>query len=361
MSFTSGGIPTFGFGTARLRGTDGAKAIRAAVDVGIRHFDTAKCYGNEELLGTVLRSSLEDGTVKSRGDLFVTSKLWNDDHQPAHVAAACRSSLERLGLGYLDLYLVHWPVSWRKGTLGCPDSGVTLEETWRAMEKLVDEGLVRAIGVSNFGERRLSQLLALARIKPACNQIELHPRLQQPSLVKFCQRSGVVVVAWSPLAKGGPLASAGPAIEAMAEQRGLTPTQLTLLWHLSRGVVPIPRSSNPGHIRENFDVWKRATSQDSPTAGRQGEPGPRKRVLTRGTGAAGRGCAGVGGGGLALLTGGELADFAALNTGTRLVRDFVGIFEDTSWPWSLVGSILVFFARVVWAIIPNRLDFKMPK
>ena len=271
--------------------------------------------------------------------LYVTCvpKLWNDDHRPRHVAEACRASLERLQLDYLDLYLVHWPAAWRKGTLGCPDDGVSMEETWRAMETLVDQGLVRAIGVSNFGPERLSRLLSTARIAPVCNQIELHPSLQQQGLVDLCQSKGVAVTAWSPLAKGKSATSqAGDTVSALAKQRGISPSSLVLLWHLSRGVIAIPRSSNPAHIQENCDVWRRAT-------------------------AAGAGGLGPGVGPLALLSSEELALMRGLDRGARLTFDFVGVFEETKWPWPWVGTLLCAVARVIWAVLPNWLDFRMPK
>lgn len=194
-------IPALGLGTAWLRKEAGKDALRAALGHGCRSFDCAKVYGNEALVGEVLKEAVDSSAVK-REELYIASKVWNDDHRPDMVASACRASLARLQLSYLDLYLVHWPVHWRKGTIGCPDSGVTMAETWEAMERLVDEGLVREIGVSNFGPKKLGELLQTCRIRPVVNQVELHPQLQQPALVKFCQDNKVTVTAWSPLFKG---------------------------------------------------------------------------------------------------------------------------------------------------------------
>lgn len=308
----------------------------------------------------------------------MTSKVWNDDHRPEHVAAACRASLARLQLSYLDLYLVHWPAAWRKGTIGCPDHEVDLMDTWRAMELLVDQGLVRHIGVSNFGEQRLTRLLNEARILPRCNQIEIHLQHQQCDLVKFCQKNGIVVTAWSPLAKGG-LVNDHPVVAAIAARRGISTSQLVLLWHFSRGVVAIPKSSNPEHIRDNLAVWKRAVARPSGGGGGDDERGGgvasdiqsgslKKRNQGDGDSDKGRGAHALVSSGWnedensVLLSGVELDAIRELDSGKRLIFDFVGVFETTKWwPWHLVGSALCFLARIFWALCPFRIDLKFPR
>ncbi len=150
-------MPLLGIGTARLKAEGAITAVLAALSAGYRHIDGAKVYGNEAWVGAAIAQAVSEGVVR-RSELFVTSKCWNDDHRPEHVRQACLRSLNDLQLEYLDMYLVHWPVAWRKGTLGCADDGVCMLETWRAMEALVDDGLVRSIGVSNFGMRALGQV-----------------------------------------------------------------------------------------------------------------------------------------------------------------------------------------------------------
>jgi alcohol dehydrogenase (NADP+) len=332
-------IPRLGFGTARLRGSSGITAIRGAIATGYRHFDTAKVYGNEEILGAELCAALKDGRIESREALFVTSKLWNDDHRPEHVEPACRGSLSRLGLDYIDLYLIHWPCHWRKGTLGCPDYEVDMVVTWKAMESLVRKGLVKYIGVSNFGEELLTKIMKNAEIKPVCNQIELHPRLQQQRLVDFCQRNNIIVTAWSPLAKGsyGSITDNNNIVAQAALKRSISSSELVLLWHLTRNIVAIPRSSNLMHMKDNLNVLKRSSTNNNNGSGR--------------------------GGGeinLALLSPEEMKAMSELDKGARLTFDFVGAFEETQFPWTWVGKVLYFAARMIWAVLPNRLDFKMP-
>ena len=172
---TGAAMPLVGLGTAHLYREKGRAALRDALAAGYRHVDCAKVYGNEHLVGEELTSAMTRLGI-ARDELFIVSKLWNDDHAPEDVAAACRRSLSDLQLDYLDLYLVHWPLDWRKGTVLCPGN-TPMIECWRAMEKLVDEGLVRAIGVSNFDESQLRELVdnVDVRLKPAVNQVELHP------------------------------------------------------------------------------------------------------------------------------------------------------------------------------------------
>jgi len=314
-------MPPLGFGTARLgSGPTLERALRAAVvDAGTLHVDCAKLYGNEEAVGRVLRALTDEGRV-TRERLWVTSKLWNDDH--ADVRGACVRSLRRLQLDYLDLYLIHWPLAWRRGTVLCPDDSVTLADTWRAMEALVEEGLVRRVGVSNFDRSVLARdILPHCRITPYANQIELHPFNAQPELVRFCQERGIRVVAWSPLAKGAPALAGDATLVRIARARGATVTQVVLRWHAQRGVVPIPRSSSPAHVVENAAALKLELE----------------------------------------LTDAEMRDIGALNKNERLFFDVVGVFDDTAPVWGYVGAALRGLARLVFAVAPNRVDLMQPQ
>eukprot|EP01065_Artemidia_motanka_P035229 TRINITY_DN43136_c0_g1_i1.p2 TRINITY_DN43136_c0_g1~~TRINITY_DN43136_c0_g1_i1.p2 ORF type:complete len:345 (+),score=123.74 TRINITY_DN43136_c0_g1_i1:93-1037(+) len=312
-------MPLVGFGTARLRGDRLRSALAGAVaDCGVRHIDCAKVYGNEHIVGEVLEQLTAAGTVQ-RKDLFVVSKLWNDDHRPEHVAAACRRTLSDLRLEYLDLYLVHWPTAWRKGTVLCRDSRVTLRDTWRAMERLVDEGLVRCIGVSNFDEERLKELDAVPPRHQCCvNQVEMHPRLAQPGLLRACEARSIVVTAWSPLAKHPAELSRIPAVGRLAAKKQCTAAQAVVAWHVARGVCAIPRSSSVPHIREN--VAAAAIALDRA----------------------------------------DLDDMAEADRGQRLAPDFVGAFSGTAWYWKAAGNIVAAFAWFFWAVVPNWLDLRMP-
>lgn len=318
-------MPVVGLGTSRMRAKTVRSAVKSAILEGYRHIDTAKVYGNEEFIGAEIARCVAEGLVE-RKDLFITSKVWNDDHRPEDVARACRESLKRLKIKYLDLYLVHWPMAWAKGTMFCPDFDVTMQETWTAMEKLVREGLVKSIGVSNFGTESLGILLKRA-IPPAVNQIELHPRLAQRELVRFCQENDVAVSAWSPLCRYHSDVIESPCISAVAETHRVEPAQVVLRWHLERGIVVIPRSQSRAHIRSNADVFSFS------------------------------------------LTESEKAAINALDKNQRIVRDFVGIFENTPRiPWRIIGAALsgvfwiwftLFFPRVLNLLMPQRSALEM--
>jgi alcohol dehydrogenase (NADP+) len=278
---TGRSMPLLGIGTARLKAEGAVTAVLEALRAGYRHIDGAKVYGNEAFVGAAIAKAVSEGVVR-RSELFVTSKCWNDDHRPEHVRRACLRSLQDLQLEYLDLYLVHWPLAWRKGTLGCTDGGACLLGTWRAMEALVNDGLVRSIGVSNFGTQALGQvrggcpagmhrissraipasscvvgrglitcalalrasapqLLSGCRIQPACNQIERHPMHAQQALVRWCHEKHIRCVAWSPLAKYGAAISRHPLLLAVAERHGVSVPVVMLRWQLQKGVPPSPR------------------------------------------------------------------------------------------------------------------------
>lgn len=217
-------IPQLGFGVWQVPDSDVDGAIATALEVGYRHLDTARIYGNEEGVGRAIAAS-----GLARDELFVTTKVWNDDHGRARTRAAFERSLERLGLDMLDLYLIHWPTP----------RFDTYVETWEALREIRDEGLVRAIGVCNFGADHLSRLHKQTGEWPAINQIELHPYLQQEELREFHHGNGIVTESWSPLASGKEVLE-DLALAAIAEAHGVTPAQVILAWHRQLGLVVIP-------------------------------------------------------------------------------------------------------------------------
>ena len=231
-------MPQLGYGVFRVPDDDTERAVLAALDAGYRSIDTASLYGNETGVGRALT-----GSGLARAELFVTTKVWNDDQGYDSALRAFDASLGRLGLDHVDLYLIHWP----KPSL---DRYV---ETWRALEKLYADRRVRAIGVSNFQPDHLRRLLDETDIVPAVNQIELHPDLQQEQLRRFHAEHGVVTEAWSPLGQG--LALRHPVVADLAHRHGRTPAQVVLRWHVQLGNVAIPKSTTPSRIRENIELF----------------------------------------------------------------------------------------------------------
>lgn len=253
-------MPLVGLGTWQAaRGVVG-RAVADALDLGYVHIDCAAAYANECEVGEALAAAMAKGTV-TREDLFVTSKLWNDRRRPADVREGLLQTLADLQLDYLDLYLIHWPVVWQRGTLMQTDTGASIVECWRALEAAVDEGLVRSIGVSNFNETQLAELSRAARFEPAVNQIEIHPRLPQHALVEYCQSRGVAVTAYSPLARGGGLFDDN-AVGGIAAKHGVTPAQAVLRWGVERGVVVIPKSVTASRIAANSDIFGFALDEE---------------------------------------------------------------------------------------------------
>jgi 2,5-diketo-D-gluconate reductase A len=239
-------MPQLGFGVFQVGDDEATAAVATALDCGYRSIDTAALYGNEHGVGVAVRAS-----GIPREELFVTTKLWNADHGADRVRPAFERSLDKLGLDYVDLYLVHWPV---------PSKDLYVE-TWRAFERLHADGRVRAIGVSNFTAAQLRRLLHETDVVPAVNQIELHPGFQQPELRDLHREQGIVTEAWSPLGQGAALRS--PVITRLADRYGRTPAQVVLRWHLELGNVVIPKSVTPARIRENIAVFDfRLSSED---------------------------------------------------------------------------------------------------
>ncbi|NLU66868.1 aldo/keto reductase [Streptomyces sp. HNM0574] len=237
-------IPQLGFGVFQVPDEETTAAVGTALESGYRSIDTAAVYGNEAGVGRALASS-----GVPREELFVTTKLWNDDQGCDATLAAFDASLEKLGLEYVDLYLIHWPTPARDRYL----------DTYRAMEKLLADGRTRAIGVSNFQPAHLRRLLDHTGIVPVLNQVELHPGLQQRELRAFHAEHGIATEAWSPLAQGALLKD--EAIAGIAERHGKTPAQVVLRWHLQEGTIVIPKSVTPERIRQNLDVFGFALTQ----------------------------------------------------------------------------------------------------
>jgi len=243
-------IPQLGFGVFKVPPAETAEIVGRALAAGYRHIDTAAMYGNEAEVG---RAVAESGIP--RDELFVTTKLNNDAHGTDEALRAFEDSRRKLGLDVVDLYLIHWPLP----------SQNRYVETWRALEKLRGDGVVRAIGVSNFQSAHLQRLLDETDTVPALNQIELHPYLTQEALRRFDADHGIATEAWSPLARGGTLLR-DQVVTSTAEKYGRTPAQIVLRWHLQLGNVVIPKSATPSRIEENFAVFDFELADDDVAA-----------------------------------------------------------------------------------------------
>lgn len=259
----TGAMPAIGFGSLFSDRVAGKRAISFALEEGFRHLDCAELYRTEDIVGEAMQEAFSAGTV-TRGELFVTTKLWNNNHRPERVGPALKASLARLQLDYVDCYLIHTPFAFPPGDEQHPrdehnqpiyDSGVTLVETWRAMERLVDEGRCRSIGLSDIRLETLREIVAVARIKPAVVQVESHPYLPEWELLEFCRQHGIVMLAFAPLGHGmKPRVTEDPVIVAIAEQAHETPAKVVLAWAVQRGTAFLTTSMTPEHIRENFEI-----------------------------------------------------------------------------------------------------------
>jgi len=263
LNHGAGHMPALGFGTLIPDAAVTITATRDALEAGFRHFDCAERYGNEREVGTALQAGLAAGGI-AREDIFVTTKLWNSNHRPERVEPAFEASLDRLGLKYLDLYLIHTPFAFQPGDEQDPrdqdgnviyDRGVTLLDTWRAMESLVDHGRCRAIGLSDITLDGLLPIYESARIKPAVVQVESHPYLPETELLEFCKEKGIVFLAFAPVGHGmrpGPLED--PVILAIASRVGKTPAQVLLAWAVQRGTALLTTPKTAARAKENFNI-----------------------------------------------------------------------------------------------------------
>ncbi|XP_068950279.1 prostaglandin-E(2) 9-reductase-like [Petaurus breviceps papuanus] len=270
-------IPVLGLGTYAPRSvpkSEGERATKVAIEVGFRHIDGAFLYENEKEVGQAIRAKIADGTV-TREDIFYTGKLWNTFHRPELVRPSLEETLKSLQLDYIDLYIIHWPVSFKPGkkmfltdeNLKFISDTVDLRDTWEAMEKCKDAGLVKSIGVSNFNRRQLEMILNKPglKYKPVCNQVECHPYLNQSKLLEFCKSKDIILVAYSSLGshreaewtdQKSPILLEDPVLGAIAKKHNRTPAQVILRYQIQRGVVVLAKSFTEKRIKENFEVFE---------------------------------------------------------------------------------------------------------
>jgi diketogulonate reductase-like aldo/keto reductase len=259
----SGAIPAVGFGTLIPDPIKTKQATKTALEVGFRNFDCAERYRNEDAVGEAMQAFFNAGTAR-REDVFVATKLWNTNHRPERVKPAFEASLRRLQVDYADCYLIHTPFAFRPGEDFHPtdaqgqvayDPGVTLIETWHALERLVDEGRCKSIGLSDVSLEKLKEIVAAARIKPAMVQVESHPYLPQWDLLDFCREQGIVMQAFAALGHAmEPRLLDDPVITAIARRVHKTPAQVALAWAVQRGTTFLTTSVTPSRIQENYDI-----------------------------------------------------------------------------------------------------------
>ncbi|XP_021378513.1 aldose reductase-like isoform X2 [Mizuhopecten yessoensis] len=271
-------VPCVGLGTWKSKPGEVGAAVTTAIGLGYRHFDCALIYGNEKEIGEAIKEAIGNGTVK-REDLFITTKLWNTYHSKARVLEGCKESLTNLGLDYIDMYLIHWPVATRENVALFPKSpdgkadvvDIDFIETWTAMQDLVDEGMCRSIGVSNFNSKQIQRILDLGLKHPlSCNQIEISPYNSNERLLQFCKSKGIVVVAYSPLGSADrpwakpddPKLLEEPKIVKIAAQYNKSPGQVLLRWGIQRGYIIIPKSVSATRQKQNFEVFDFTLNDD---------------------------------------------------------------------------------------------------
>ncbi|SEP41997.1 aldo/keto reductase [Niastella yeongjuensis] len=256
-------MPALGFGTLIPDAVDTKNAVRYALEAGFRHFDCAERYRNEAVVGEAIQAGLAAGVI-SREDIFVTTKLWNTNHRPERVEPAFEGSLKRLQLNYLDLYLIHTPFAFQPGDEQDPrdqsgnviyDNSISLTDTWKAMERLVDGGKCRAIGLADVNLEKLRTIYESARIKPAVVQVEAHPYLPETELLDFCKNNGITLLAFAPLGHGirpGPIED--PVVLSIAARVKKTPAQVLLAWAIQRGTAVLTTARTAARVQENFDI-----------------------------------------------------------------------------------------------------------
>jgi 2,5-diketo-D-gluconic acid reductase len=262
-------MPQVGFGTYKVVPEQASDAVYTAISYGYRHIDTAQLYFNEAEVGQGIGKAIADGLV-SREQLYVTTKLNNNNHAPADVERSFDESLAKLGCDYVDLFLVHWPMPNR--------ADLDMVATWKAMTKLLEDGRLRSIGVSNFLPEHIEHISQATGVMPVNNQIELHPQFMNRSSADYCRQYGIAVTAWSPLARGRVFDT--PQVTTVAQQLGVTPAQAVLRWHIQLGNVVIPKSVTPARIAANLDIdsfelssqqMELISSLDQGEAGRSGK------------------------------------------------------------------------------------------
>jgi diketogulonate reductase-like aldo/keto reductase len=263
LTHGSGAMPALGFGTLIPDPLATRQATKAALEAGFHHFDCSERYRNEQAVGDAMQEVFKTSAIR-REDVFVTTKLWNNNHRPERVKAAFDASRRRLQLDDIDCYLIHTPFAFQPGDEQEPrdergqviyDSGVTLVETWRALESLVDEGQCGAIGLSNVNLEKLQEIVEAARIKPAVVEVESHPYLPEWDLLEYCQKHGIVLLAFAALGHAmEPRLLDDPVIVAIARRVGKTPAQVVLAWAIQRGTALLTTSVTPSRIRENFEL-----------------------------------------------------------------------------------------------------------